>query len=165
MRRNTEPASSSDRSWGDGWPLSVGLPGITVRMIPWLFRAQLAWATQPTGTVGSGIQRFDSQLDSGYGLRGFDSEVALFGATSSCRSTSISPVRINHGSCLQPLEKPMKNVLKYSFLVSGVVLFLSVNAYAAAIVLQAPEIDLSLAIGGFSFLVGTLVVLRSRLRK
>jgi membrane protein implicated in regulation of membrane protease activity len=59
----------------------------------------------------------------------------------------------------------MKNVLKYSFLVSGVVLFLSVNAYAAAIVLQAPEIDLSLAIGGFSFLVGTLVVLRSRLRK
>jgi hypothetical protein len=58
----------------------------------------------------------------------------------------------------------MKNILKYSILVSGAVLFLSIRAHAFGLPV-APEIDPSLAIGGFLFLVGTLAVLRARLRK
>jgi hypothetical protein len=57
----------------------------------------------------------------------------------------------------------MKNVLKYSFLVSVVVLFLSASAHAMK--LDAPEVDPSLAMGGLVFLAGTLAVLRTRLRK
>lgn len=57
----------------------------------------------------------------------------------------------------------MKNVLKYSLLVFGIVLFLSVSAHAMK--LDAPEVDPSLAIGGILFLAGTLAVLRARLRK
>jgi hypothetical protein len=57
----------------------------------------------------------------------------------------------------------MKNTLKYSFLVSGVVLFLSASAHAMKF--PAPEVDPSLAIGGFLFLAGTLAVLRARHHK
>jgi hypothetical protein len=57
----------------------------------------------------------------------------------------------------------MKNILKYSFLVSGVVLFLSASAYAVK--LDAPEVDPSLSIGGLALLAGTLAVLRARHHK
>jgi hypothetical protein len=57
----------------------------------------------------------------------------------------------------------MKNVLKFSFQVSVVVLFLSASAHAMK--LSVPEVDPSLATGGFLFLAGTLAVLRARLRK
>ena len=57
----------------------------------------------------------------------------------------------------------MKNVLKYSWLVFGIVLFLSISAHAMK--LDAPEVDPSLAIGGILFLAGTLAVLRARIRK
>lgn len=61
------------------------------------------------------------------------------------------------------MENAMKNILKYSFLVFGVVLFFSASAHAMSF--PAPEVDPSLAIGGLFFLAGTLAVLRSRLRK
>ena len=57
----------------------------------------------------------------------------------------------------------MKNVLKYSFLVSVVVLFLSASAHAMKF--PVPVVDPSLAIGGFLFLAGTIAILRARLRK
>jgi hypothetical protein len=57
----------------------------------------------------------------------------------------------------------MKNILKYSFLVFGVVLYFSASAHAMGF--PTPEVDPSLAVGGLLFLAGTLVVLRSRLRK
>lgn len=44
----------------------------------------------------------------------------------------------------------MKNILKYSFLVFGVVLFFSASAHAMSF--PAPEVDPSLAIGGLFFL-------------
>ena len=67
----------------------------------------------------------------------------------------------------------MNQKLKSSALVLGVVLMLGVPAYAHGNRggcnpgggMSAPEVDPSLAIGGISFLAGSLVVLRSRLRK
>jgi len=55
----------------------------------------------------------------------------------------------------------MKNVWMNAFLLFGLVLLSSVRAHAC----DTPEVDPSLAVGGFSFLAGSLVVLRSRLRK
>ena len=55
----------------------------------------------------------------------------------------------------------MKNIASYALLVFGMVLFSSISAHAC----DTPEVDPGLAIGGFSFLAGSLVVLRSRFRK
>ena len=57
----------------------------------------------------------------------------------------------------------MKNGLKYSFLVSVVVFFLSASAHAMK--LSAPEVDPNTAIGGLLFLAGTLAVMRVWQRK
>ncbi len=55
----------------------------------------------------------------------------------------------------------MKNVAKYALMVLGLVILTSARAHAC----DAPEVDPSLAIGGFSFLAGSLVVLRSKFRR
>ena len=57
----------------------------------------------------------------------------------------------------------MKNGLRYSFLVSVVVLFLSASAHVMK--LSAPEVDPNTAIGGLLFLAGTLAVFRVWHRK
>ena len=63
----------------------------------------------------------------------------------------------------------MKSRWKFSALVLGMVLILSAPAFALKHHDKgdgaAPEVDPSLAVAGISFLAGSLVVLRSRLRK
>jgi hypothetical protein len=67
----------------------------------------------------------------------------------------------------------MNSKLKSSAFVLGLVLMLGAPAYAMggrgdcgpSGRVPAPEVDPSLAIAGVSFLAGSLVVLRSRLRK
>jgi hypothetical protein len=66
----------------------------------------------------------------------------------------------------------MNSKWKFSALVLGMVLLLSAPAFArhhdeppSGNNGAAPEVDPSLAIAGISFLTGSLVVLRSRLRK
>jgi hypothetical protein len=57
----------------------------------------------------------------------------------------------------------MKTAWKYSFYLLGLVLLMSARAHACDNL--APEVDPSLAVGGLTFLGGTLAVLRSRLRR
>jgi hypothetical protein len=80
----------------------------------------------------------------------------------------------------------MKNLLKYSFLILALTLGTSIAAHADRSddphpippkldppkhdplqpeFREAPEVDPSLAIGGFSLLAGTLMVLRAQRRK
>jgi len=62
----------------------------------------------------------------------------------------------------------MNKILKSSVMVLGLVLLMAAPAYAHGRHGgggSAPEVDPSLAIAGISFLAGSLVVLRSRLRK
>jgi hypothetical protein len=62
----------------------------------------------------------------------------------------------------------LKKLLKYSFLVLALALTTSIAAHARGTnpltpeARQAPEVDPSLAVGGFSLLAGTLTVLRAR---
>jgi len=56
----------------------------------------------------------------------------------------------------------MKNFLKSALMLFVFMLFVSVRAHAVA---SVPEVDPGLAVTGFTFLVGSLAVLRSRLRK
>jgi hypothetical protein len=79
-------------------------------------------------------------------------------------------VKRKDGAYPKQLEKPM-NIIKWksSALVLGLVLLLSAPAFAhdhqGGGSGAAPEVDPSLAVAGISFLAGSLVVLRSRLRK
>jgi hypothetical protein len=57
----------------------------------------------------------------------------------------------------------MKNILKSALMLLVFMLFVSVRVHA--LVAAVPEVDPGLAVTGFTFLVGTLAVLRSRLRK
>jgi hypothetical protein len=69
---------------------------------------------------------------------------------------------------LQLREKTMNKKWMPSVLILGLVLLISAPAYAHdhhGGGGSAPEVDPSLAVAGISFLAGSLVVLRSRLRK
>lgn len=70
---------------------------------------------------------------------------------------------------LQLREKTMNKKWMPSVLMLGLVLLVSAPAYAhgrhGGGGGSAPEVDPSLAVAGISFLAGSLVVLRSRLRK
>jgi len=60
----------------------------------------------------------------------------------------------------------MKNVVKYSFLVLGMVLLMGARASTPDCGGgTAPEVDPSLAVGGITLLAGALAVLRSRLHR
>lgn len=60
----------------------------------------------------------------------------------------------------------MKNLLKNALVVLGLALCTCTAAHALAFTLApAPEVDPSLAIGGFTLLAGTLAVLRVRRKK
>ncbi|MGA2085475.1 MAG: LPXTG cell wall anchor domain-containing protein [Terracidiphilus sp.] len=59
-----------------------------------------------------------------------------------------------------------KNLLKNALVVLGLALCTCTAAHALAFTLApAPEVDPSLAIGGFTLLAGTLAVLRVRRKK
>jgi hypothetical protein len=72
---------------------------------------------------------------------------------------------------LQLREKTMNKKWMPSVLMLGLILLVSAPAYAhgrrggGGNGGSAPEVDPSLAVAGISFLAGSLVVLRSRLRK
>ena len=71
---------------------------------------------------------------------------------------------------LQLREKTMNKKWMPSVLMLGLILLVSAPAYAhgrhgGGGSGSAPEVDPSLAVAGISFLAGSLVVLRSRLRK
>jgi len=55
--------------------------------------------------------------------------------------------------------------LKYALPVLGFALVTGTSAHALAFFKNVPEVDPSLAIGGFLFLAGTLAVLRARHHK
>jgi hypothetical protein len=59
----------------------------------------------------------------------------------------------------------MKNLLKNALVVLGLALCTCTAAHAIAFRPAAPEVDPSLAIGGFTLLAGTLAVLRVRRKK
>ena len=56
----------------------------------------------------------------------------------------------------------MKNMARFAILSAGLLIFAGVRAHACT---SAPEVDPSLAVGGLTFLAGSLAVLRARFRK
>jgi len=82
--------------------------------------------------------------------------------------TGLRNIPRNNGACFSTAGETMNKILKSSVMVLGLVLLMAAPAYAHGRHGgggSAPEVDPSLAIAGISFLAGSLVVLRSRLRK